>query len=107
MLKVHAQKNQVDGSYRLKLKGHCGYLKEGKDIVCSAASILCLTMAQTVKDSKQCLECEPKIILHNGKANITFKPKAGCEKQFELALCTVMTGFKVLQHEYPDYIQII
>lgn len=107
MLKIYIERNTKENLYRLKMKGHCGFAKQGRDIVCAAASILCLTMAQTVKNNQQYLEEKPRIITHNGHAVVEWKPKAMYVNALNNSLYTVLQGFRLLEHQYPDYIKVV
>jgi uncharacterized protein YsxB (DUF464 family) len=107
MLKVYIQKNDETGWMRLKMKGHCAFDREGRDIVCSAASILCLSMAQVLRENKDKLEDKPRIIIHNGKSTLEWKAKDRYAGAILNSLYTVKCGLRILQNEYPDYIQII
>ncbi|MBQ9228767.1 MAG: ribosomal-processing cysteine protease Prp [Eubacterium sp.] len=106
MLKIQIDRNVKTGGYRLKMKGHCGFDKEGRDIVCAAASILCLSMAQVLRENKDKLEDKPRIIIHNGKCLLEWQPKARYEGALLNSLYTVKAGLRVLQNEYPDYIEM-
>lgn len=107
MLKIYLEKNTKDDGYRLKMKGHCGFNVEGKDIVCSAASILCLTMGQVLTENKDKLEKKPRIVNHNGHCVVEWKPIAKFEGAINNSLYTVMAGLRLLEHQYPEYVKII
>ena len=106
MLKIRIEKKNKDGEYQLKMKGHCNFALEGKDIVCAAASILCLSMAQVIENNKDKLLKKPQVIKHRGHATIRWKPKPEFEGALNNSLYTVEQGLKILEHEYPDYIRI-
>lgn len=107
MLKVFIEHDETNRKYRLKMKGHCGFDKAGRDIVCSAASILCLSMGQVIRENTDKLEEKPRIITHNGKCIVEWKPKERFEGTLNNSLYTVKAGLSVLENQYPQYIQII
>ena len=92
----------------LKLTGHAGAAEEGKDTICSAASILAYTVAQTVKFMafKGFLLRKPHITLREGKALITAFPTAeGYEEVFH-TFFVAQVGYELLQHNYPDFVSL-
>ncbi|MCM1286520.1 MAG: ribosomal-processing cysteine protease Prp [Acetobacter sp.] len=107
MLKIYIEKNTKNEKYRLKMKGHCGYAEEGKDIVCAAASILCLTMGQVISDNKDKLEEKPRIVNHNGHCIVEWKPKKEYEGALNNSLYTIKQGLRLLEHTYPTYVKFI
>ncbi len=107
MLKIKTQYDSKARAYRFVMKGHCSFAPKGKDIVCAGCSALCLALAQTVKDNAGHMINKPEIKIGDGRAFIEWCPKDEYIKSLEVALYTVMEGFKVLEHEYPEYIKII
>jgi len=107
MLRVRIEKSEKDGTYRLKMKGHCGFAPEGKDIVCAAASILCLSMGQVVMDNKDKLLDKPRVINHNGHATVEWKPKPEYDAALLNSLYTIKQGLRILEHNYPEFIRIV
>ncbi len=99
MLKIKIEHNEE--YQKLTMTGHCGFAKEGKDIVCSAASILCLSFAQVLRENKDKLEEEPLIHLGKGKAKLKWKVKPKYEGSFKVSLYTITCGFRFLEKEYP------
>ena len=49
MIKVLIKKNKQDIPYYFKVSGHAGYADFGKDIVCSAVSVLMITIANSIE----------------------------------------------------------
>ena len=106
MLNVYIEQNTKHGGYSLKMKGHCGFDKVGKDIVCAAASILCLSMGQVLTENKDKLKEKPRIVNHNGHCVLEWKPKPEYEAAINNSLYTVKAGLRILENEYPEYIKI-
>lgn len=107
MLKIKPQYDKNTNTYRLIMKGHCGFADFGKDIICAACSSLCLALAQTIKDNESHLQEKPKIKISNGRAYIEWKPQDKYKMPLETSLYTVVEGFRVLENEYPEYIKIL
>lgn len=91
---------QIDGELILSVTGHAGMDNTGKDIVCSAVSILIYTLAQRLKDI-----AAPKIHLKNGNAIISIKLHRN-KKAVKEAFLTVKTGFLLLAENYPQCVKI-
>ena len=47
MIKIESEKD------RLRVSGHAGYAEVGKDIVCSAVSILVVTLVESLKKQNE------------------------------------------------------
>lgn len=93
--------------YKLKLDGHCNTAPKGYDLVCAAASILCLTMAQVLQENGEKLRGEPKIELNDGDALLVWKPYKKYESALYNSLYTVLKGYQVLAYNYPECIELI
>jgi len=89
---------------RLSVEGHAGQAEKGKDIVCSAVSILFYTLAQAVTDSTDMLEEEPKIVIEDGNGFVSCKPKKPFLSTIQRTYWTVLTGIELLVGEYKEYI---
>lgn len=89
----------------LKMRGHANLAEPGKDIICSAASILAYTLAQNVKYlEKGGVAKDVNVILEEGNALISCRPV----EEKETLLCvydTVTTGFMLLSATYPGYVE--
>ena len=110
MLTVTFTYNRDKRKASLCLKGHAGQADIGRDIVCASASILAYTVAQIVKamDSHKDLEDAPTISLENGDAIVSCRAKD--DYLYSEVLHTffvVQTGYALLAHNYPQYVQII
>lgn len=108
---IHAEffTNKESGSITLKLTGHAGQAEPGKDIVCSAASILAYTVAQALQFMYEegNLKKKPHLKLDKGDAIIVAKPK---EETYAEALHTffvAQVGYHLLAHNYPQYVTLL
>ena len=88
----------------LEVSGHAGQAEKGKDIVCSAVSILFYTLAQAVVDSAEMLTEEPKVVIEDGNGFVSCKPKKEFLSAIQRTYWTVLTGIELLVGEYKDYI---
>ena len=93
--------------YSIKAKGHADYDEKGKDIVCSAVSILFYTLAQTLIEYEAILDKEPDIdIKQSGEMSISCKPKDGFEGNINLIFFTILNGLQLLADGYKDNISL-
>lgn len=90
---------------RLTVKGHAQSNEPGRDLICSACSILALTMAANVThmDASGCVT-DGVIILQDGNAEISCKPKARFKDSVKQTFVSVCVGFEILADKFPDYI---
>ena len=81
----------TDDRLSLDLSGHAGYAEKGRDILCSAASILAFTLAESVKNGNA--------DIREGTAHID------CDKTDSnwQAFRVIANGYKLLATNYPDY----
>ena len=88
---------------------HAGADVAGKDLICSAASILTYTAGQFVLDmhTKGKLKRKPTIQLEEGKAVITCKPKKDSYSEALCGLLVIQTGFQLLAKNFPNNVKVI
>ena len=99
---------EEDGVLSLTLDGHAGQADIGRDIVCSACSILAYTVAEYVKEAKRKgdLEDMPEIELESGYACITCKPKDDAYHVLYGAYVFAMVGYDLLAKSYPQFVEL-
>lgn len=90
---------------RLTVRGHAQSNEPGRDLICSACSILALTMAANVghMDASGCVT-DAVTILEEGNAEISCKPKARFKASVKQTFVSICVGFEILASKYPDYI---
>ena len=92
----------------LEMSGHAGHGKKGEDIVCSAASILAYTVAQTVAHMAaqgKLLEA-PQIVLEPGNCCICAKPGKDTFYEVFHSFFVVQVGYSLLATRYPDNVKL-
>lgn len=106
MLKIKV----VTSTHKIVMEGHADYAEKGKDIVCSAASILLYTLADTLSKYKAILWEKPKIHIddENGniKALLQCVPKPEYKGNIDIVYQTVLNGLQLLAEGYPDNVQL-
>ena len=92
----------------LRVDGHAGQAENGKDIVCSAASILAYTVAQTLTQmyKQGWLKKKPHINLKEGKSLITCVPKQGYFDECLMVFFVAEVGYHLLTTSYPQYVEV-
>ena len=97
-----------DKTLLFKIDGHAGQDNSGHDIVCSAASILAYTLAQTMRyiKEKQGFEAKPVIHLNEGNATILVRPKEEYEGEVLQTFFTIEVGYSLLAQNYPQYVEL-
>ncbi len=91
----------------LTITGHAGAAENGKDIVCSAVSILAYTLARAIDESKDTLEDVPVIEIDEGNVKISCTPKKVFLETIQRTYWTVLCGFEMLASSYSEYIYFI
>ena len=108
MVKVKFTENSKTGMFSLTIKGHAGQAEIGKDIVCASASILAYTVAQIVTNMKSlgCLKKPPTVKIGKGDAVVSCQPKEEYRSEAEHTYLVVQTGYELLAHNYPQYVEL-
>lgn len=108
MIKVKFAHEQEINTIVLKVEGHAGQNAKGKDVICSAASMLASTLAQYLLyiHNQGGLVKKPRIELKDGKALIVAKPKAEYEGEVLNAYFVTEVGYSLLAKNYPQYVEV-
>lgn len=89
---------------RMEIKGHAGAAEKGKDIVCSAVSMLAFTLARAVEESSDMMESEPVIHIDDGDVVISCVPKQPFLAVIQRTFWTVLCGFELLVSMHGNYV---
>ena len=83
-------------------KGHSGFARAGKDIVCAAVSVLSTTCANALESVAGVV---PEIAVDDGYMKIVLPE--GCDNHdAQVILRTFEQGMRDIEASYPKYIQI-
>lgn len=94
--------------YNLIVTGHAGYAEYGKDIVCSAATILIMTANEAAEE----ISGENMDILFSeepGHGALTVSVRNDdlmLSEKVETIFRTVLSGYHLLNVNYPDFIRL-
>ncbi|MBQ9860958.1 MAG: ribosomal-processing cysteine protease Prp [Clostridia bacterium] len=108
MITIEFEQDALKGVYCLKVKGHADFDEYGKDIVCSAVSILTYTVAKAVSfmyEEKK-LYKKPNVILEDGNATVICKPKEAFHEEALHILLVAEVGYSLLEQAYPDHVKL-
>lgn len=90
---------KVQDIYRLSVNGHANYAEEGKDIVCSAVSILSFAAINYLEKAEEVGEADIyEIMVRDGNVDIVFKPN---NEAILEGIQSVLEGYKLLAKNYP------
>lgn len=106
MIRVSFEESVREGSISLKVKGHSGQAESGKDIVCSAASILAYTVVQAMLLCADSLMKEPYIRMDEGDAEITVHPKEDTYGEIYHTFYVAEIGYGLLESNYPENVAV-
>ena len=91
-------KTENDRIISVESKGHAGFARRGKDIVCSAVSIL---MINTVNSIKSFTEDEIGVKSDQEKGRISISLPKEYSEATELLLKSMLLGLSGIEEEYP------
>lgn len=108
MVKVSFNREKDSNKISMFVYGHAGQSSMGNDIVCSAASILAYTVAQTIRyiQSQGGLAEEPCIRLDEGDAVITCIPKEEFAGEVLQTYFVAEVGYSLLAHNFPRFVDL-
>ena len=108
MIKVHFEWQKEIDTIILKVEGHAGQNEKGKDIVCSAASILTYTIAEYLEliHKRGGFQKKPRIQIKDGDALIVAKPTEEYMGEVLNAFFVAEVGYNLLAQNYPQYVEL-
>lgn len=91
--------------FRMEITGHSGYAIAGQDIVCSAISMLVMTLETMVSDHAESLQ--PRIHRKDGERKIICSPTKGNATKCMVVFDTIYSGFELLALNCPEYVKAV
>lgn len=91
----------------ITVEGHSGYSHTGEDVVCAGISTLAYTFLNTILDEEA--HGNLKLIRNfvgDGIICLEIQRFKFSNERIDGIIGTVMTGFYMLEENYPDYIKI-
>ena len=91
-----------DALIGFECKGHAGYAKAGRDIVCAGASILTIACANALESVAH---AKPECDMKDGNLSV-FLPEGSRSHDAQVILMTLRQGMQDLQETYPKYVSL-
>lgn len=106
MINIHVVRDRDGFIRQFTVKGHAGYAKAGKDIICSAVSVTAYTAVGALEDLagiKKCFREKDGYMICSIPENISDQSRqiAG------IVLETTVIGFKQIELEYGKYVSVL
>lgn len=93
--------------YLLIVEGHASFSEKGKDIVCSAVSILVYTLLNMLKDEESDKRLKLKReIVRDGYFCVEIEPFDFSKNRTKGIIDTVVMGLSLLNQEYPENVRL-
>lgn len=108
MIKATFTHKKDSGTVVMGVEGHAGQAEKGKDLICSAASILAYTVAKYVEsvDKVGGLTEPPRIEAEDGYMLIVAKPTEEYLANVLNAYFVAELGYHLLAQNYPQYVKL-
>ena len=107
MVTVNYETSPKRKTFKLTIEGHAGQAEKGKDLVCACVSILAYTAAKNVEFLANIGSNPPTIRLEEGDSLIECGvTDSNLYKNIACRLDAVVTGFRILQESYPQYVTV-
>ncbi len=92
----------------ISIEGHSGLAKPGEDIVCAGISALAYTLLNCLLDEEASENIKfIKKHICDGYMYIEFKPFCYSKSRISGIVDALITGFLMLEENYPDYIKSV
>ena len=104
---INYQSDVCTDRFIISIEGHAGAAPEGCDIVCSAASILALTLVGAVER----LDAEGDVThvsssVSKGSVQLDFTVKERALEKVSAIVNTVTDGYLMLEENYPEFVSV-
>ncbi len=103
MTEITFYREADDMYYGFECKGHSGYAKQGKDIVCSAISVLTVNFINSVDELT---ESKCNIIEDSDSAYLKVTIKDYSNSNVQLLFNSLRLGLNGIQEDYSKYLKL-
>ena len=97
-ISIHQQGEAITG---FECRGHAGYDRSGRDIVCAAVSVLATTCVNALE---AVAGVKPRVQAASGQMTVSVDPSAGHDAQ--VILLSFRQGMRDIAEEYAQYLQL-
>lgn len=108
MIKALIVVDKCKGHLCITIDGHANYAPKGQDLVCAAASILTMTLADTINglNHDMLFDANIDIPVEKAHAKIEAFPKEYAWPYVYITYQTICNGLQLLEKTYPDFINV-
>ncbi len=94
-------------NYIISIEGHAGFAQRGSDIVCAAISTITYTLLNAIRWAQDgdCLYIRTENV-SDGSIYLEVEPYDFAKEKVDTIIETCLTGFSLIEEEYPDYIRV-
>ena len=103
MIQIKILKNQTDRPMGFRISGHSGYEEAGKDIVCSAVSMLATNTVNAIESFTA--DEQDVLAVNEEEGFFEFRLKT-VSQESELLLKTFALGAETLAKSYKKFVQV-
>ena len=98
----------IGDTVEMRVLGHAGFDVQGKDPVCTGASVLAMTAAQSIllMDDDGKLEDKPLVHVAGGNVRVKATPKAEFRCEAIHIMYVAEIGFLLLSNAYPEHVKL-
>ncbi len=96
MITIHF--NKRNSRYELIVKGHADFAEAGKDILCSAVSILLYTLVEAIDETW--LKTPPVVVLSPGDTLVRVEASATKSAEINGVFGVITAGFRLLSKNF-------
>lgn len=90
------------GYVSFECRGHAGYMRKGKDIVCSAISMLTINTANSIMTLT-----DTKIFVDENDGFISWKFATPPGVEAKLLMDSMIIGLRSVEEEYRNYLELV
>jgi len=106
MIKVNICKDKAGSIRSFVVRGHSGYAREGRDIICSAVSAVAFTAAGAIESLVGIHDFfEEKYGFMTCVLNMELSPES--RHDADIIMATAEIGFKQIELAYPKYVKVM
>ncbi len=105
MIKIFLKRDKEGFIKEFSIKGHAGYARRGKDIVCAGVSAIALTALGALEELAGICSFSEK--RGNVKCSIPENISRDAKEKARIILDTMAIGFKMIEREYKDYVLVL
>lgn len=97
-----------DGALCLRVRGHAGAGRRGRDLVCAGVSTVCQGLGRGVQLLEQAglLAQPPRVLLERGRAEISALPRPELRSEAALVFWAAEVSLHALAESFPKYVTL-